>query len=197
MRLYRKIDTNGFFIEDVLLDAIPYLTKTITETITEQQVTIEYDTVVVDTVTETVTLEDGTIQDVTYDITEQVPREVTTEVQNEVSHEEVVMQDVLNEDGEVIGQEPVVNPYYIETECPQGFYKPKWDGAQWVEGGTKPLESVESQITRLKLELEETDYQIIKCSEYQLLGLELPYDLQALHTNRQVIRDKINKLETV
>ena len=22
----------------------------------------------------------------------------------------------------------------IETPCPDGFYKPKWDGAKWIEG---------------------------------------------------------------
>ena len=26
----------------------------------------------------------------------------------------------------------------IETLCPEGFYHPKWDGTQWVEGGTAP-----------------------------------------------------------
>lgn len=25
----------------------------------------------------------------------------------------------------------------IEIECPQGFYRPKWDGKSWVEGLTK------------------------------------------------------------
>ena len=25
---------------------------------------------------------------------------------------------------------------YIETPCPDGFYLPKWDGTQWVEGKT-------------------------------------------------------------
>ena len=28
--------------------------------------------------------------------------------------------------------------YTIETPCPGGFYRPKWDGTQWVEGGTAP-----------------------------------------------------------
>lgn len=26
----------------------------------------------------------------------------------------------------------------IETPCPDGFYCPKWDGTQWIEGGTPP-----------------------------------------------------------
>ena len=26
----------------------------------------------------------------------------------------------------------------IETPCPAGFYRPRWDGTAWVEGGTAP-----------------------------------------------------------
>lgn len=28
--------------------------------------------------------------------------------------------------------------FTIETPCPDGFILPRWDGAQWVEGGTAP-----------------------------------------------------------
>lgn len=51
------------------------------------------------------------------------------------------------------------------------------------------------EIARLKAELAATDYQIIKCSECQLLGQDMPYDAAALHEQRQAIRDKINELE--
>ena len=27
-------------------------------------------------------------------------------------------------------------PTYVETPCPAGFYLPKWNGTQWVEGKT-------------------------------------------------------------
>lgn len=53
----------------------------------------------------------------------------------------------------------------------------------------------ENQITLLKTTLTETDYKIIKCSEYQLAGLEMPYDILELHTERQNLRDEINALE--
>ena len=49
-------------------------------------------------------------------------------------------------------------------------------------------------INQLKSELETTDYKIIKC-EYQLAGLEAPYNVAELHAERQAIRDKINTLE--
>ena len=51
------------------------------------------------------------------------------------------------------------------------------------------------EIARLKAELASTDYQIIKCSECQMLGQPMPYDVAELHAQRQAIRDEINELE--
>ena len=53
----------------------------------------------------------------------------------------------------------------------------------------------EEQIAELKTQLSATDYKVIKCAECQLLGEEMPYDVAALHTERQAIRDEINRLE--
>lgn len=58
-----------------------------------------------------------------------------------------------------------------------------------------PKIDVQSQIAELKAQLSSTDYKIIKCSEAQLMGEELPYDIVALHAERQAIRDQINELE--
>lgn len=55
--------------------------------------------------------------------------------------------------------------------------------------------SVSAKIKKLKAQLAATDYKVIKCSEYQLLGEPMPYDVVALHAERQAIRDKINELE--
>ena len=30
------------------------------------------------------------------------------------------------------------NDEFINTEVPQGFYWPKWNGTEWVEGGVAP-----------------------------------------------------------
>lgn len=43
--------------------------------------------------------------------------------------------------------------------------------------------------------LSESDYKIIKCYEYSLAGLELPYDIIELHAERELIREEIRKLE--
>ena len=58
-----------------------------------------------------------------------------------------------------------------------------------------PVKTTEEQIAELKAQLSATDYKIIKCSEYQLVGMEAPYDMAALHTERQAIRNQINQLE--
>lgn len=47
----------------------------------------------------------------------------------------------------------------------------------------------------LKKQLQQTDYKIIKCYEYELAGEESPYDMKALHTERQALRDEINGQE--
>ena len=60
----------------------------------------------------------------------------------------------------------------------------------------EPTPLVEEQIAALKAELASTDYKIIKCSEAQLVGEELPYDVVALHAERQALRDRINELES-
>lgn len=65
----------------------------------------------------------------------------------------------------------------------------------WKASSPEPEPTAEEQIAALKAGLEATDYKIIKCSEYQLAGLELPYDVAALHAERQALRDEINALE--
>ena len=52
-----------------------------------------------------------------------------------------------------------------------------------------------SEIERMKSELQESDYKITKIAEAMSIGAELPYDSQALHKERQALRDRINQLE--
>lgn len=52
-----------------------------------------------------------------------------------------------------------------------------------------------SEIERLKSELQESDYKVIKCAEAMGVGAEMPYDVASLHKERQALRDKINELE--
>ena len=53
-----------------------------------------------------------------------------------------------------------------------------------------------SEIERMKSELQESDYKVIKCAEAMAVGAEMPYDVESLHNERQALRDKINELES-
>ena len=56
-------------------------------------------------------------------------------------------------------------------------------------------EKMQREIWELKEKLSETDYKILKCSEASLLGQELPYDLDAVVSERDGWRAQINELE--
>lgn len=58
------------------------------------------------------------------------------------------------------------------------------------------ISSIRSQISNLKAQISDTDYQVIKTYEYSLVGIETDYDINALHQQRQSLRDQINELET-
>ena len=61
----------------------------------------------------------------------------------------------------------------------------------------KRVATIQNEIADLKSQLEATDYKVIKCMEYSINGLELPYDMQEIHAERQALRDRINELETM
>jgi len=67
----------------------------------------------------------------------------------------------------------------------------------WLDAAQKKEneENAKIEIEKLQQELNNTDYKIIKCSEYQLAGLKIPYDITELHANRQMLRDRINELQ--
>ena len=56
--------------------------------------------------------------------------------------------------------------------------------------------NIQMEIERLKSELQESDYKVIKCAEAMCINAELPYNMTALHKERQALRDKINELES-
>ena len=53
-----------------------------------------------------------------------------------------------------------------------------------------------SEIERLKSELQESDYKVIKCAEAMTVGAEMPSNVTELHNERHALRDKINALES-
>lgn len=56
-----------------------------------------------------------------------------------INSEGFFIEDVLIENNETLPNN------CIETICPQGFKKPKWDGKEWVEG----------DVTKVKIETDE------------------------------------------
>ena len=56
--------------------------------------------------------------------------------------------------------------------------------------------NIHMEIERLKSELQESDYKVIKCVEAMAVGVDMPYDVESLHNERQALRDKINELES-
>jgi hypothetical protein len=51
------------------------------------------------------------------------------------------------------------------------------------------------KISELKINLESTDYQVIKCYEASLLNQDTPYDLNEILNKRSAWREEINNLE--
>ena len=75
--------------------------------------------------------------------------------------------------------------------CENGIYR---------EATSEEIENLKKlaeppSIEELQSQLSESDYKIIKCYEYALAGLDLPYDVVKLHEERQLLRDKINRLQ--
>lgn len=58
------------------------------------------------------------------------------------------------------------------------------------------ISQVTAQIDDLKDQIAASDYKIIKTYEYALLGEQTEYDMEAVHAERQALRDQINDLET-
>lgn len=91
--------------------------------------------------------------------------------------------------------------YYIEIGMQLMEVEQAYNGNWYVAGyapfkpAPTPEEIKEKQISELKQQLADSDYKIIKCSEYELDGLDLPYNIADLHKEREAIREKIRKLE--
>lgn len=66
---------------------------------------------------------------------------VTTQQEVTQTVTTTVLVDIVDEEGvvtQVEKEQPVYDPQYIEDEVPQGFYWPRWNGTEWVEGGVAP-----------------------------------------------------------
>lgn len=95
---------------------------------------------------------------------------------------------------------------YREVECGVQFSN---DGSVYIEPiipaptaeelaemeERERIANINNEINELKVQLEATDYKVIKCYEYGMVGIEMPYNVEELHSERQTIRDIINEKE--
>ena len=62
-------------------------------------------------------------------------------------------------------------------------------------------EELEARLRELRSRLQANtsdigDWKVIKSLEYQLAGESIPYDMNTLNSERQAVRDEINRIET-
>ena len=65
----------------------------------------------------------------------------------------------------------------------------------------KELNDLQAELRQLRSSLQANtseigDWKIIKALEYQLIGQDVPYDIEELNTEKQKIRNRINEIET-
>lgn len=85
----------------------------------------------------------------------------------------------------------VINP--TEAMYAEAGYMP-YTPPQPTEEDVAEMER-QASIESLKMQLAESDYKVIKIAECLACGLDAPYDVAALHQERQALRDQINALE--
>lgn len=85
-----------------------------------------------------------------------------------------------------VGEYQTLSPVYRETEDSLILY--------WEIVDNDPAK-IREEIDRLEEQLSATDYKIIKSYEYTLAGEEPPYDIAALHAERESLRMRIRELE--
>ncbi|MEG2232038.1 MAG: hypothetical protein RRX92_08465 [Lachnospiraceae bacterium] len=119
--------------------------------------------------------------------------------------------EIFRENGDFLGDYATYTSIYREVDGGLMFSTP--DLKPWIPPAPEPLpipptpeeiaeeekrkkvEGLRSQIAVLKEQLNSTDYKPIKNSELKEAGKTVEYEPIALHIERQLLRDEINKLE--
>lgn len=116
--------------------------------------------------------------------TVEIENEYSTRMEEINSYKELVMTSMPS-----VSDTDQVVPYYEEQD---GKIVMLWEVRE-----NDPFR-VTDKIAKLKKELADSDYKIIKCYEASLSQtFEMPYDIQTLITERQALRDEINSLEKI
>ena len=97
----------------------------------------------------------------------------------------------------ITGKKIVVDGRVILNPTPQMLADAGWQKVIPAEPSESELAAMQraAEVEELKMQLQESDYKVIKIAECVACGLPLPYDAAQLHSERQAIRDRINELE--
>ena len=97
----------------------------------------------------------------------------------------------------ITGKKIVVDGMVILNPTPEMLADAGWQKVIPAEPSEEELAAIAkaAEVEELKMQLAESDYKVIKIAECVACGLPLPYDAEALHSERQALRDRINELE--
>jgi hypothetical protein len=101
-------------------------------------------------------------------------------------------------DGKTItGKRIVVDGRVILNPTEQMLADAGWQKVEPTQPSEEELaaQARAAEVEELKMQLAESDYKVIKIAECVACSLPLPYDADALHSERQALRDRINELE--
>ncbi len=114
------------------------------------------------------------------------------------------LSEIAQDDNDVIHQEISENAdinqilNILELVDENGQYNNKYENALIkMTQEEKNIANISNSNKKIQDYLEllnDTDYKIIKCYEYSLVNLPLPYNIVELHNERQLLRNKINEL---
>lgn len=95
------------------------------------------------------------------------------------------------------GKQVVINGVRYINPTEQMLADAGWQTVIPAEPSEEELASLSilAEVENLKMQLAESDYKVIKIAECVACNLPMPYDAEALHSERQAIRDRINELE--
>ena len=97
----------------------------------------------------------------------------------------------------ITGKRIEVDGRVILNPTPEMLADAGWQKVEPYQPSEEELARMErlAEVEELKMQLAESDYKVIKIAECVACNLPLPYDAEALHSERQALRDRINELE--
>ena len=105
---------------------------------------------------------------------------------------------MYTKDGQTIsGKKIVVDGRVILNPTPEMLADAGWTKVEPTQPSDEELARMQrlAEVEELKMQLQESDYKVIKIAECVACNLPMPYDAEALHSERQALRDRINLLE--